>query len=113
MIGIRITCVAGTRGFQITETTPGHGDIICCTFDIEVSIATVLEITVIHPNIRGFVQTKVVPTITVKRTRTLEDDIANDDVVSFEIQDTRFGCVLLIRYQLFTRQRHDSQVRFV
>ena len=99
--------------FEIAETTPCDGDIIGFAFDIEVSVAAVLKIAVIDPYIGGFVETEIVPSVTVVRTGTLKGQIAQQEVIAFQIQNTRFFLVLLGGDQFLARQCHDGQVAFV
>ena len=110
---VRSSRTAGFRLFEVTETTPCYRNIVRCAFDIEVAVTAVLKIAVIDPYIRGFVETEVVPSVTVVCTGTLKGQIAQKEVVAFQIQNTRIVLVLLGRDQFLARQCHDGQVRLV
>ena len=71
------TVVVGfqTSGFglnEVTETTPTDGDIIGVRLDIKIVVNSILEISVIDPNILGIVQTKQIPSVAVVSSRTFE-----------------------------------------
>ena len=63
------------------ETTPRDGDIIGVTLIIEVTIATILEVAVVHPDVGCAVKTKVISTITVVCTRTFKGEVTHNDIV--------------------------------
>lgn len=95
---------------EIAETTPADGYIVRLAFDIEIAIAAILEITVIDPHLRSFVQTEIIPSVAVIGTRSLEREIAEEEVTAFEVEDAGIGLVLLVADEFDTRQRHDGEV---
>ena len=110
---VRSTRTSGSGRFEIAEATPCDGDVVRSSFDIEIAVATVLEVAMIDPYVGGFVQTEVVPPVAVVGARSFERKVAQQQVTALQIQDTGLVFVLLVGNQFFARQRHNSQVGLV
>ena len=110
---VRSTRTSGSGRFEIAEATPCDGDVVALAFDVEVAVAAVLKIAMVHPHVLRAVEAQVVPTVAVIRSRTFERQVAQQQIAAFQIQDTRVVFVLLVGNQFLARQRHNSQVGLV
>ena len=53
---------------KLAETTPTDGDIVGRSFVIEIAIAAVLEIAVVHPAVGCLIEAEIIPSIAVVST---------------------------------------------
>ena len=78
------------EGKEITEAAPCDAHVVSASLDVETSINTIDEVTVVHPNVLTCYQLHVVGRAIVESTCTVHHDVTDDDVLTLlEIEYAR------------------------
>ena len=100
--------------FAITESAPRDGDEVGVRVDVEVGIHTILECTMVHPEVSGAGCREQVVAAYIHGTGAFKPDVVHDDIVaSPQTEDARVAIVFLGVVQIVNQQLADVVFGFL